>query len=82
MQVEVFDDTLKGLQRRMPFRPFTVALITGDQFEVDHQNAIVVRDGTAIYVAPGGSPIIFDFEGVSHIIGDLKGEEKDGSQKP
>ena len=56
---------------RRPFKPFTVVLISGRQFEVDHPGALVHRDGVAIYVAPGGVPIIFDHEGVEHFIGDL-----------
>jgi len=82
MRMEVFDETLKTLRDRSPFRPFTISLVNGSQFEVDHHNAIVVRDGTAIYVAPGGFPVIFDYEGVSHITGDLRTEENEGSQNP
>ena len=48
-------------------------MVDGDRFEVDHSEAVVVRDGVAIYVAPGGIPTIFDHEGVSQIISDLAG---------
>ena len=72
MQPEVFNETLKGFKRRRPFKPFTVALVDGDKFEVDHSDALVFRDGVAVYVAPGGVPVIFDHEGVSQFIGDLK----------
>jgi len=41
---------------------------------VDHPDALVVRDGVAIYVAPGGIPVLFDHEGVSQIVGDLMGQ--------
>jgi hypothetical protein len=58
---------------RRPFRPFTVAMVNGDRFEVDHLKSLVFRDGVAIYVAPGGFPVIFDHEGVSQFIGDLMG---------
>jgi hypothetical protein len=51
-----------------------VALVNGDRVEVDHPNALVVRDGVAIYVAAGGVPVIFDHEGVSQFIGDLMGQ--------
>ena len=74
MTVENFDQTLAAFQSRSPFRPFTVALVNGDRFEVDHRNALVVRDGVAIYVASGGVPVIFDHEGVSQFIGDLMGQ--------
>jgi hypothetical protein len=78
MQRELFDTTLQQFRDRRPFQPFTVALVDGDRFEVDTHLALVVRDGVAIYVKPGGAPVIFDYEGVSHIIGDLKGETANG----
>jgi hypothetical protein len=74
MEVETFDGTLNAFKRRIPFKPFTVALVNGDRFEVDYPDAVVVRDGVAIYVAAGGVPIIFDHEGVNQFIGDLMGQ--------
>jgi len=76
MTADTFDATLRAFMRRTPFQPFTVALVNGDRFEVDHGNALVVRDGVSIYIAPGGVPIIFDHEGVSQFIGDLMGQDK------
>lgn len=75
MEAENFDRTLRAFKRRSPYRPFTVALVNGDRFEVDHADALVVRDGVAVYVGPGGIPVLFDHEGVSQVIGDLKGQE-------
>jgi hypothetical protein len=63
---------------RRPFRPFTVALVNGDRFEVDHAKALVFRDGVAVYVAAGGVPVIFDHEGVSQFIGNLMGQANAG----
>ena len=74
MNADNFDQTLIALRRRVPFRPFTVALMNGDRYEVDHPDAIVIRDGVAVYVAPGGVPVIFDHEGVTQVIGDLMGK--------
>jgi len=71
MEADNFDRVLNTFKRRSPFRPFTVALVNGDRFEVDHPEAVVVRDGVAIYIAPGGIPVIFDREGVSQFSGDL-----------
>ena len=34
---------------------------------------LVVRDGVAVYIGPGGVPVLFDHEGVSQFIGDLMG---------
>ena len=72
MQAETFDGSLNAFKGRKPFQPFTVALVDGERFEVDHPGALVVRDGVAVYIRPGGVPVIFDHEGVSQLIGDLK----------
>ncbi len=71
MEADNFDRTLSAFRQRLPFRPFTVALVNGDRFEVDHPGALVVRDGVAVFIAPGGVPILFDHEGVNQFIGDL-----------
>ena len=76
MEANNFDQSLNALRRRSPYRPFTVALVNGDRFEIDFPDALVVRDGVAVYVSAGGVPIIFDHEGVSQFIGDLM-EHKD-----
>ena len=74
MEAENFDRTLIALRERVPYQPFTVVLVNGDRYEVDHPKAIVIRDGVAVYVMPGGAPVIFDHEGVSQVIGDLMGQ--------
>jgi len=74
VEVRNFDNTLTAFRRRLPFRPFTVVLVNGDRFEVDHQEALVVRDGVAVFVGHGGVPVLFDHEGVAQVVGDLKGE--------
>jgi hypothetical protein len=74
MEAEHFDRTLTAFKRRSPFGPFTVALVNGDRIEVDQPDALLVRDGVAVYVAPGGVPILFDYEGVSQVDGDLMGQ--------
>jgi hypothetical protein len=77
MEASNFDSTLTAFKRRTPFRPFTVALVNGDRFEVDHPEALLIRDGVAVYVASGGIPVLFDHEGVSQVIGDLMGQATD-----
>lgn len=69
MTAENFDQVLNTLQQRKPFRVFTVELHGGDRFEVDHPNALVVRDGVAVFLAPGGVPIWFDHDSVNQIVG-------------
>lgn len=67
MTADNFDQSLRVLQQAQPFRLFTVELNSGQRFEVDSPFALVVRDGVAVFVAPGGVPILFDHESVSMI---------------
>jgi hypothetical protein len=69
MTVENFDSVIEALMQRQPFRVFTVELHGGRRFEVDHSRALVVRDGVAVFLAPGGVPIWFDHESVNQILG-------------
>ena len=73
MTPDNFEQTLQAFRDRSPFRPFTVALVHCDKFEVDHPGALVVRDGVAVFIGPGGVPVLFDHEGVNQFIGDLMG---------
>jgi len=70
MSPENFDHALKALRQRQPFRPFTVELVSGGRFEVDFPDALVLRDGVAVFVGPGGVPVLFDHESVSQLIGE------------
>jgi hypothetical protein len=72
MTSEHFDASLQALRRRHPFRPFMVELISGDRFEVDYPDALVVREGIAVFIAPGGVPRLFNHESVSQLIADSK----------
>jgi hypothetical protein len=74
MDRETFDNTLRLLTQRRPFRPFTVAMVSGDRFEVDFPNAIAFREGTALYIAPGRVPEWYDHDAVSQVIGELAGQ--------
>lgn len=73
MDRETISETIRAFKHRSPFRPFTVAMVNGDRLEVDHPDALAVRDGMALFAVPGNVPVIFDHEGVSQVIGDLSG---------
>jgi hypothetical protein len=73
MDRETFTTTIQSLQSRRPFRPFTVALMDGDRYEVDRPNVLALGDGAAVLLSPGNVPVFFDHEGVSQVIGDLSG---------
>ncbi len=65
-----FQNALRALRQRQPFVPFTVELVSGARFEVDFPDALVVRDGVAVFIGPGGVPVLFDHESVSRLIGE------------
>lgn len=75
MTADSFQQVLDGLRERMPFHVFTVELHGGRRFEVDHPGALVVRDGVAVFIAPGGIPVWFDHESVNQIIGAPAGSQ-------
>jgi hypothetical protein len=74
MDRDKFDVTLRTLKNGRPFRPFTLAMVNGDRLEVDFPDGLALREGMALYLAPGGVPVRFDHEGVSSVIGDLAGQ--------
>jgi hypothetical protein len=76
MTADHFEHSLQELRDRQPFRVFTVELLGGRPFEVDHPGAMVVRDGVAVFLAPGGIPFWFDHESVNQIIGAPRSRRK------
>lgn len=73
MDRESFTHTIRAFRNRTPFRPFTLALVNGDRYELDRPEILALGDGIAVLVAPGNVPVFFDHEGVSQVIGDLSG---------
>ncbi|MSU79774.1 MAG: hypothetical protein EXS16_17010 [Gemmataceae bacterium] len=68
MTSDNFHHTLDELTGARPFRIFTVELHGGRQIEIDFPGAVVLRDGGAVFVAPGGVPIVFDHKSVTQFI--------------
>lgn len=76
-----FTTTIRALQSRRPFQPFTVALVDGDRHEVDRPNVLALGEIVAVLLAPGDVPVFLNHECVSQVIGDLSGraaEARDG----
>ena len=63
-----FEARLRGLQEIQPSRAFTVVLEDGKRFEVDRPDKVGFREGSAVFLAPGGIPIFFDHEGVVNFV--------------
>jgi hypothetical protein len=70
MTADNFERVLRAFQRRAPFKPFGVELVSGHRFEVDHPEAMVLRAGIAVFIAADGTPTLFDHEGVSQVVGE------------
>jgi hypothetical protein len=68
MTADHSDSILEELAIRQPFQIFTVELHGGRRFEVDHRRALIARDGVAVFLAPGGVPVLFDHDSVNQII--------------
>jgi hypothetical protein len=68
MTAEHFDESVTALIERVPFQVFTVELNTGEQIEIDHSRAIIVREGSAVFLGPGSVPHLFDHESVNQVI--------------
>lgn len=73
MDRETFTATIRALRNRMPFQPFTVALLNGDRYEVDRPEILALGEGFAVLITPGNVPVYFDSGGVNQVIGDLSG---------
>jgi hypothetical protein len=69
---------LRAFQRRTPFKPFYVALVNGDRFQVDHPEALVVRAGMAVFISSEGVPTLFDHESVSQFVGEPLTQQSNG----
>lgn len=68
MTADNFDHVFTELRSHQPFHIFTVELNGGRRFEVDHPEALIIREGVAVFIAPGGIPIYFDHESVNQVI--------------
>jgi hypothetical protein len=73
MDRDTFTETIRAFKNRTPFRPFTVVTVRGNRHEVDHPDALAVNEGVALLAGLGGVPVIFDYDGVREVIGDLSG---------
>ena len=80
MEPGTFDRALQTLVRKTPFRAFTVELVSGKRFKVDHPEALAYRHGYAIFVAPDGAFTIFDHESVSRFVGRHTKPRDNGNQ--
>ena len=67
MSTERFQTTIRAFQRRTPFKPYVVEVVSGQRIQVEHPEALVVRAGVGVFVDVSGAPTVFDHEGVIRI---------------
>jgi hypothetical protein len=72
MTAEHFEKTLQAYQKRKPFRSFLVRFVSGEQIDVDHPEAVVIRGGVGVYLSSSGVPTLLDHESVSEVVGETK----------
>jgi hypothetical protein len=68
VEVDAFEKSLRAFVRRTPFEAFTVELSSGSRFAVRHPEALAFDAGVAVYINPGGVPILFDHTSVTQLI--------------
>ncbi len=62
-----FEAHLRKLWRQIPFRPFTVELVSGTKVKVVHPEAMTVHRGRGVYIDPKGDVWVFDDDVVSRV---------------
>ena len=67
MNEKTFQNSLHAFVRRKPFKPFTVELVRGDRFVVDHPEALALRGPVAVFIDLQGKYALFDSSGVSQL---------------
>lgn len=75
MTADSFNRTLRAFHRRVPFRAFTVELVSGHQFQVEHPEALVTQAGVAVHIARSGEITLFDHEGVSRVFDETASQQ-------
>lgn len=64
-----FEKSLKTFVRRQPFVPFTVELMSGARFTVEHPEALAFYGGVAVYLATGADEFaLFDHQSVARLV--------------
>jgi hypothetical protein len=79
MTAKNFEKTLKSYQRRKPFRSYRVRFVDGEFIDVDHPEALITRGGVAVFFAADDTPVLFDHDGVSAVIGKTNGRKEASS---
>jgi hypothetical protein len=81
MIVENFETALRSFARRKPFQPYLVEFASGGVVQIDHPEAVALRDGLAVFRRPDGTFTLFDCHGVTRLEG-ISESRSQGEQQP
>lgn len=77
MNPETLQAAVEAAFTRQPFHPFTLVMDDGQELENDSPVALAIRNGTAMFVSPGGTPHWFNSESVNRVVSDLMFDPQD-----
>ena len=67
MHEDNFEKSLQAFHRRQPFKSFTVELVSGTRFTVDHPEALALQRRCAVFINKNGEYTLFDSTAVSQL---------------
>lgn len=68
MTREDFQKVLDAFCKRMPFRPFTIELVSGSHIEINHPEALRQHDDLLVYKSTSGIQSVFGYESIIRFI--------------
>jgi hypothetical protein len=80
MTAEAFLRALRAFNRRRPFLPYVVELVSGSIIDVSHPEALSIEYTVVVYTAPDGSKRLLDCSTVCQFYDESRRELLPGSQ--
>jgi len=71
VEIEPFERSLRAFCRRVPFQPFRIELTSGSTLRIYHPEALIVRNGVAVFFATDNEITLFDHSVVAKLTSDL-----------
>ena len=68
MKRKNFDRLMRTLRGIRPFQIFTIEVNSGDRYEIDQADALILGPGAAIFIGPGGVLHFFDHSSVTQVV--------------
>jgi hypothetical protein len=68
MTANGFHQALRTFARQVPFRPFQLEFVTGEQITVRHPEAVHIRGDMVVHIAPDRQHRFFDSASVCQLL--------------